>query len=66
MPLLPLDEYSQTKHIGHCPCMWEDTDVLSLIAAAAWMLVWVGRFSAIVCSNAGALMCTRVKEKKTF
>jgi hypothetical protein len=21
MPLLPLDEYGQTKHIGHRPCM---------------------------------------------
>jgi hypothetical protein len=35
MPLLLLDKYSQTKHTGHCPCMWEDTNNLCLIAAAA-------------------------------
>ena len=57
MPLLPLDEYGQTKHIKHHPCMWEDINVLSLITTAALTLVWVGGFSAMVCSDAGAFMC---------
>jgi hypothetical protein len=57
MPLLPLDENCQTKHIVHRPCMLEDADVISLIAAAAWTPVWVGGVLAMVCSNAGALMC---------
>jgi hypothetical protein len=57
MLLLLLDKYGQAKHIGHHPCMWEDANALNLIAAAAWTPVWVGGFSAMVCSNAGALMC---------
>jgi hypothetical protein len=57
MPLLLLDKYGQTKHIRHCPCMWEDTNALSLIAAAALTPVWAGGFSAMVYSDASALMC---------
>jgi hypothetical protein len=48
MPLLLLGEYGQTKHIGHHPCMWKDTDALSLIDAAASMPVWAGGFSTMV------------------
>jgi hypothetical protein len=63
MPLLPLDKYSQTKHIGHRQCMWEDTNALSLIAAAEWMPVWAGGFHAMVYSDIGALnVSMRVKE----
>jgi hypothetical protein len=63
MLLLPLDEYCQTKHIGHRPCMWEDTDTISLIAAAAWMPVQVGGVPAMVCSDASALMCPQRLKK---
>ena len=39
MPLLLVDEFGQNKHIGHCPCILKDTNVLSLIATAPRMLV---------------------------
>jgi hypothetical protein len=64
MPLLLLDEYGQTKHIGHHPCMWEDTNALSLIAAAAPVPVLAGGFSAMVSSDAAALMCSQGQKKK--
>jgi hypothetical protein len=66
MPLLPLDKYSQTKHIRHCPCMWEDSNALSMIAVAVWMPVWVGGFSAMVLRRWCLNVSGRVNEKKTF
>ena len=57
MPLHLLDQYGQTKRMGHRPCMWEDIGVLCLLGAAASALVWAGAMSAMVWSMAGALTC---------
>ena len=57
MPLLLLDQYGQTKRMGHRPCMWEDIGALCLLGAAASALVWAGAMSAMVWSMAGALTC---------
>ncbi len=44
--------------------MWEDTNALSLVAASALKLVWVGGFSSMVCFDAGTLMCLQEQKKK--
>ena len=57
MPLLLLDQYGQTKRMGHRPCMWEDIGLLCLLGAAKLALVWAGAMSTMVWSMAGALTC---------
>ncbi len=60
MPLHLLDQYGQTKRMGHRPCMWEDIGALCLLGAAASALVWAGAISAMVVGGRCPNMSVRV------